>query len=143
VRVAERAWTEAVVSLDIDPQPRVRPNPLRWLGYAMWLPLPDRHRLWVLYDLTCATWIQRHLARLVTLALIPSSAIVVFLPAALDLRLTTAIGMSVLAIAFTVVWINEDSEHRLVQAGWPYQLGQTVRQRRADAQAMLRQLPRE
>lgn len=131
MRPAERAWTDAVRDQGIEPPARVRPNALRWLGYAMWLALPERYSGWVLYDVTCATWIWRHVGRLVTLTILPASVIALILPAPLGLRLTTAIAMSVLAVAFTVVWINEDTERRLVQAGWPWTIAAPIRRRRA------------
>ena len=40
-----------------------RPGPLRWTWYAFGGKLPDRHREWVLNDVTCRTWWLRHIAR--------------------------------------------------------------------------------
>jgi hypothetical protein len=126
-----RAWEEAVRSSGIDPTPRVRPNPVRWLWYAFWGPLPDRHRIWVLYDATCATWIFRHVARLLTVAVLPVVAVALFLPAAAHVRVLTAFVAGFGAFLFTVVWVNEATDHRLVQAGWRWGTGSAVRERRA------------
>ena len=126
-----RAWEEAVRSLGIEPRPRPRPSPLQWLWYAFWGPLPDRYRLWVLYDATCSTWILRHLARVLTIAVVPMAAVVVFLPGPLHLRLLTAFVAGAGAFLFTVVWVNEATESRLVRAGWDWGTGEQVRERRS------------
>jgi hypothetical protein len=47
------------------------------------------------------------------------------------------------AFLFTVVWVNEATEHRLAQAGWRWGLGVEVRERRgeiADWMASVRRL---
>jgi hypothetical protein len=124
-------WEEAVRSLGIDPTPRVRPNPGQWLWYAFWGRLPDRHRIWVLYDATCSTWIVRHVVRLLTIAVLPVAAVALFLPAPVHVRLLTAFVAGAGAFLFTVVWINEATEHRLVRAGWRWDTGRVVRERRA------------
>jgi hypothetical protein len=126
-----RAWEEAVRSLGIEPTPRPRPSPLQWLWYAFWGPLPDRYRLWVLYDATCSTWILRHVARILTIAVVPMAAVVVFLPGPLHLRLLTALVAGAGAFLFTVVWVNEATESRLVRAGWGSGTGEQVRERRS------------
>jgi hypothetical protein len=127
-----RAWEEAVRSLDIEPTPRVRPDPFHWLLYALWSPLPDRFRLWVLYDATCATWVLRHCARLLSIAALPIAAVIVFLPGPLSLRIFTAIVAGGGAFLFTVVWVNEATEYRLQRAGWPPRTGDEVRKRRSE-----------
>lgn len=136
---SDRAWETAVRAYGIDPEPRVRPSVRRWLLYAFWRPLPDRHRNWVLYDTTCSTWVLRHFARILTVVAIPTAAIAVFLPAPLGLRLTTAVVTAGMAVLLTGVWVNEATEQRLLQAGWPWQFASTLRQERS---AMARRLPR-
>jgi hypothetical protein len=138
-----RAWEEAVRSLGIEPTPRVRPNPALWLWYAFWGPLPDRYRTWVLFDITCATWVIRHIVRLLTIAALPVAAVILFLPAPLHVRVLTALVAGCGAFLFTVVWVNEATEHRLAQAGWRWGLGVEVRERRgeiADWMASVRRL---
>jgi Family of unknown function (DUF5313) len=126
-----QVWEEAVCSLGIDPTPRIRPGPFRWLWYAFWGPLPDRYRIWVLYDATCSTWIVRHVLRLLTIAALPITAVAVFLPAPAGVRGLTAFVAGAGALLFTVVWINEATEQRLVRAGWRWDTGPAVRARRA------------
>jgi Family of unknown function (DUF5313) len=126
-----QVWEEAVRSLGIDPAPRPRPNPAQWLWYAFWGPLPDRYRIWVLYDATCSTWIVRHVVRVLTIAVLPVAAVALFLPAPVDVRVPTALVAGAGAFLFTVVWVNEATDTRLVRAGWRWDTGPTVRERRA------------
>ena len=128
----DRAWTEAARSLDIDPTPRLRPGPLRWLLYAFWGPLPERSRTWVLYDGTCSTWVLRHVSRLLTVAVLPVTAVIVVLPGPLHVRVLTAVVAGLGSFLFAVVWVNEATDMRLIRAGWPPALGPELRQRRSD-----------
>lgn len=132
MRTRTRAWEEAVRSLGIEPTPRVRPDPARWLWYAFWGPLPVRYRTWVLYDVTCSTWILRHLARVLVIAVLPVAAVAVFLPAPVHVRLLTAFVAGAGAFLFTAVWVNEATEQRLVQAGWRWGIGPEVRELRSE-----------
>lgn len=125
-------WEEGCRSLGIEPTPRIRPNPLRWLWFVVWGPLPERHRVWVLYDATCWTWVLRHVARLVLLATVPTTAILIWLPGPLGLRGLTAFVAASGALLFTAIWVNEATEHRLVQAGWRWGIGPDVRDARAE-----------
>jgi hypothetical protein len=131
VNTRTRAWDEAARSLSIDPAARRRPDPGRWLWYAFWGPLPARFRVWVLYDATCSSWVFRHLARLLTVAVVPVAAVAVFLPAPLGVRLGTAFVAGGGALLFSAVWVNEATEWRLERSGWRPALGIELRQRRA------------
>lgn len=127
-----RAWAEAARSLGLDPSARARPDPLRWLYYAFWGPLPDQFRTWVLYDGTCSTWVLRHVSRLLTVAVLPVVAVIVFVPGPLHLRVLTSLVAFLGGFLFTVVWVNEATDLRLVRAGWPPDIGPELRQRRSD-----------
>jgi hypothetical protein len=126
-----RAWADAAGSLDIDPFPRVRPTLLRWLSYAFWAPLPTHNRTWVLYDATCSTWVLRHVGRLLTIAVLPITAVVVLLPGPLSVRVLTAVVAGLGGFLFAGVWVNEATDYRLIRAGWPVGTGSELRQRRA------------
>jgi hypothetical protein len=130
-RAAVLAWEEAVHSLGIEPTQRIRPNPAQWLWYAVWGPLPERHRMWVLYDATTSTWVLRHFLRILTTIALPVAAIAIFLPAPGGLRALTAFVTGACAFFLTAVWVNEGTEHRLIQAGWRWGLGPEVRERRS------------
>jgi hypothetical protein len=127
-----RAWDEAARSLGIEPNPRHRPDPAHWLWYAFWGPLPDRFRVWVLYDATCSSWVVRHLARLLTVAVIPVVAVAVFLPAPAGVRLATAFVAGAGALLFSAVWVNEATDYRLERAGWRMGTGPELRRRRSE-----------
>ena len=131
VSTRTEAWEEAVRSLGIEPTPRVRPNPMQWLWYAFWGPLPDRYRNWVLYDATCSTWVLRHLARILAVAVLPVAAVALFLPAPVELRLLTALVAGSGAVLFTAVWLYESTDYRLSRAGWRWGIGEELRQRRS------------
>jgi hypothetical protein len=132
MRTRVLAWEEAVRSLGIEPTPRIRPNVLRWLWFVVWGPLPERNRVWVLYDATCWTWVLRHVARLLLLTALPTTAILIWLPAPLGLRGLTAFVAGFCALLFTAIWVNEATEHRLVQAGWRWGIGPEVRAARVE-----------
>lgn len=132
VDARQRAWDEAARSLGVDPQLRRRPDPIHWLSYAFWLPLPDRFRTWVLYDGTCRTWAARHIVRLLTVAVLPIVAVVVLLPGPLGLRVLTAVVATSGSLLFTVVWVNESTDWRLGRAGWRDGIGPELRTRRVE-----------
>jgi hypothetical protein len=131
MRVAVRAWEEAVRSVGIEPGRRVRPSVLRWVWYALWGPLPDEHRTWVLYDTTCSTWVLRHILRVVAIVAIPVTAIAFWLPTNAGIRGLTAAVTGLCAVLLVVMWVNEGTEHRLVQAGYPWGIGPQIRERRS------------
>lgn len=130
MRASTRAWEAAVRSLGLEPAPRIRPDPLRWVWYAWWGPLPDRYRLWVLYDATCGTWVLRYFAHILAVVTIPALLVAVLLPG--PLGVLTAVTTGLVAFLLTAVWVNEGTEHRLVQAGWRWDTGPTVRARRSE-----------
>jgi hypothetical protein len=133
-----RAWEIAAESLDLATGPRIRPNPLLWLWYAYWGPLPPRHSIWVLYDATTSTWVLRHLSRIVAAAAPFVLAIGIFLPAGLSIRVLTACVTGLWAALFTAVWINESTEHRLVRAGYHWEVAGELRARRREFGERLR-----
>jgi hypothetical protein len=126
------AWEQALRSEGIVPPKRVRPNPLAWLMYAAWWPIPERHRGWVLYDTTCGTWVLRHLARLLALIAVPMLALAIWLPADGGIRALTCVTTGLCAILFPTLYVNEATDHRLHQAGWPPALGPRIRETRAN-----------
>ncbi len=104
---------------------------MRWLFYAFWGPLPQRNRVWVLYDATCSTWVFRYLGRLLTVAVLPTVAVLLFFPGPLPVRALTAVAAASGALLFTAVWANEATDYRLARAGWPEGIGPELRKRRA------------
>lgn len=129
--VAVQAWEQAVRTAGMEPPARHRPNPLLWLKYAAWGPLPDRYRGWVLFDTTSRTWILRHFARVIVLVVPPLTALALLLPTSGSIRALTCLTTGLCAVMFPSLYINEATDHRLNQAGWPPALGPRIRQMRA------------
>ncbi|HSK58152.1 MAG TPA: DUF5313 family protein [Actinomycetospora sp.] len=104
-----------------------RPDPLRWLWYAYGGGLPARFAPWVLHDTTCRTWWLRHLLRAIVQIAPFSLAIIVFVPGPLWLRLMCALGGAIMGLIFSVAYVHETAEHRLVKAGYPLGTGPATR----------------
>ncbi|MGY1849391.1 MULTISPECIES: DUF5313 family protein [unclassified Blastococcus] len=99
--------------------PVVRPAPHRWLWYALGGGLPERHRGWVLHDTTTSTWWARHVVRTLVQLSVPIALVVAFLPAPLGLRLAVAGGGIFLGLIFSLAYMPETTENRVVKAGYP------------------------
>ena len=132
-----QAWELAVRSFGVDPSRRVRPSVWQWLRYALWLRLPERYDTWVLFDATTSTWVLRYFARILVVVVPPAVLIGIFLPATTDIRVLTAVVTGGSAFLLTALWVNEGTEYRLVQTGWPWDTGPTIRERRADAARLM------
>ena len=103
-----------------DPsEPVVRPAPHRWLWYALGGGLPARHRGWVLHDTTTRTWGLRHIARMLVQMSIPIALILVLLPAPFGLRAAVAGGGVFLGLIYSLAYMPETTENRVVKAGYP------------------------
>ena len=113
----------------------VRPAPHRWIWYAFGGGLPARHRGWVLHDTTTRTWALRHAVRMLVQLAIPIALLLAFLPASWGLRLACAGGGLALALFYSIAYMPEAVENRVVKAGYP---AGTATQHR-DAAALVRQ----
>jgi hypothetical protein len=100
-------------------EPVRRPGPLRWLWYAVGGSLPPRHRSWVFRDTTSRTWVLRHLVRALVQLAVPIALVLLLLPGPFWIRGMAAIGGVLLGLIFSVAYMTETVEHRLVQAGYP------------------------
>ena len=97
----------------------VRPAPHRWVWYAFGGRLPERNRGWVLHDTTARTWWLRHVVRMLVQLAIPIALIMAFLPASWGLRAACAGGGLALALFYSVAYMPESTENRVVKAGYP------------------------
>ena len=97
----------------------VRPAPHRWIWYALGGRLPERHHSWVLRDTTVGTWWLRHLIRMLVQLAIPIALVVVVLPAPWGLRAACAGGGVALALIFSLAYMSEVTENRVIKAGYP------------------------
>jgi hypothetical protein len=115
-----------------------RPNPVQWLWYALGGGLPRRLSPWVLADTTRRTWIWRHFAR----ALVQMSPVVVLCllvpPVALSYRLSAAVGGLLIGLLFSMAFMTETIEHRVVKAGYPPGTAGRVREERAERERVER-----
>ncbi|OLM17523.1 MULTISPECIES: DUF5313 family protein [unclassified Pseudonocardia] len=117
-----------------------RPGPLRWLLYVFGAGLPDRHRTWVLHDVTVPTWQLRHLVR-VTVQLLPIGvALYLLIPGPVYVRALSVLAGALLGYFYSVAYMYESAEHRVVKAGYPVGHAAAVR---AEAGADERDAARE
>ena len=115
--------------------PIERPAPHRWIWYALGARLPERNRGWVLHDTTTRTWWLRHLARMLVQLAVPIAVIGSLLPAPWQLRVAAALGGVLLALIFSLAYMSETTENRVVKAGYPAGTAQASR----DRDSLLRQ----
>lgn len=121
-----------------------RPDPLRWLWYAVGGRLPRRYSGWVLRDLTCRTWVVRHLLR----ALVQVAPVVVVLllviPGTWYVRAAAVLAGLLLGLLYSGAYLYEISEHRARKAGFPAGTARLMREhanadkRRAEAERYAR-----
>jgi hypothetical protein len=114
---------------DESADPVVRPNPLRWIWYALGGGLPERHRGWVLHDTTVRTWWLRHIARCLVQVAVPIALVMAFLPAGWELRAACAGGGIALALFYSLAYMPETTENRIVKAGYPAGTATAARER--------------
>ncbi|WP_158880613.1 DUF5313 family protein [Amycolatopsis anabasis] len=105
---------------------RQRPNPVRWLWYAIGGRLPEKHRTWVLHDITAKTWLLRHAARS-TVLIAPLVSVWLLLPGPLGLRLALMLMAALVGYFYSFAYVEESCEHRLAKHGYPRGTGKSVR----------------
>ena len=117
---------------------RSRPTPLQWTWYALGGGLPSELSPWVLSDTTRRTWVWRHLAR----ALVQLSPLlivcVLLVPVPMAYRLSAAAGGIVLGMLFSLAYMTETTEHRVVKAGYPPGTAGRVRAERVERERLER-----
>jgi hypothetical protein len=99
---------------------------VRWLWYAVGGRLPDSYREWVLYDLTCRTWVFRHLSR----GLVQMSVwwLLLLVPGPLSLRLSLVGVAYTVGLYFSVSFMEDASERRLIKHRFPVGLNRRIRE---------------
>jgi hypothetical protein len=106
----------------------VRPAPHRWLWYALGGGLPARNSGWVLHDTTTGTWWLRHIARSLVQIAIPIVLVMAFMPAGWGLRAAAAGGGLALSLFYSLAYMPETTENRVVKAGYPAGTATTARE---------------
>jgi Family of unknown function (DUF5313) len=109
---------------------RRRPGPGRWLLYALGKGLPPQYREWVLHDVTTRTWVLRHLLR-TTLQLAPFAVLLfLFVPGSPGIRAAAVAGGLALGFFYSVAYMYETTENRVIKAGYPRGTAREIRDRR-------------
>ncbi len=111
-----------------------RPGPLRWLAYAYGAGLAPEYREWVLHDVTTRTWPLRHLARAVVQLAPLLLAVYLFLPGPGWVRACAALGGALIGLFYSMAYLYESTEHRMLKAGYPRGTATRVREE-ADGKA--------
>ena len=104
----------------------IRPGPIRWLWYAVGGTLPATYHGWVLYDLTCGTWVARHFARVQVMFLYWWLALLV--PGPWPLRFSMVALGYLLSVYFSLAFIEDACERRLIKHGFPAGLNRKIRE---------------
>ena len=121
-----------------------RPGLLRWIWYAHGGTLPPEYAPWVLHDTTASTWLLRHVARVLTILVVPVVVLVLVIPAGAGLRALTAITTAGCAVLLTLILASDMTERRAHRAGYPWGTAAARRsQRSEDAQRATAQRYRE
>ena len=117
---------------------RTRPTPLQWIWYALGGGLPRELSPWVLADTTRRTWVWRHVSRALV-QLFPLLVVCVLLvPVPLAYRLSAAAGGLILGMLFSLAYMTETTEHRVVKAGYPSGTAGRVRADRVERERVER-----
>ena len=111
--------------------PRRRPTPWQWLCYSLGAKLPPHLSEWVLHDTTCRTWALRQVARSLLVISPLVVVLLVFIPGPFWIRALSALGGMLMSLIYSLGYLVETTEHRLVKAGYPAGTGAAVRQGRA------------
>lgn len=110
---------------------------MRWLWYSLGGRLPERYRAWVLHDVTCRTWALRQVLRSLLVAAPLVLILLVLVPGPFWIRGLSALGGVLMGLVYSLGYLIETTEHRLVKAGYPVGTGERAReqqqtQRRTD-----------
>ncbi|MDK3257251.1 DUF5313 family protein [Blastococcus capsensis] len=111
---------------------RNQPNPVQWVWYALGGRLPRNLSPWVLADTTGSTWVWRHLARAVVQLLPVVALCLLVVPVPLVYRLSAAGGGLLLGLLFSLAFMVETTEHRVVKAGYEPGTAARVRAERVE-----------
>jgi len=103
---------------------------VRWLLYALGAGLPPQYREWVLHDATARTWVLRHLLR-TTLQLLPFAVLLYLLvPGSPGIRAASVGAGLALGFFYSVAYMYETTENRVIKAGYPRGTAGRIRDQR-------------
>lgn len=105
---------------------------MQWIWYALGGRLPRELSPWVLADTTSRTWMWRHLARAVVQLLPLVALCLLVVPVPLAYRVSAAVGGLLLGLLFSLAFMVETTEHRVVKAGYAPGTAARMRAERAE-----------
>jgi hypothetical protein len=108
-----------------------RPDPIRWTWYALGGRLPARFSPWVLHDTTTRTWALRHVLRSLVQLAVPIGLVLLLVPGEFWIRGMAALGGILLGLFFSLAYMPETTENRVVKAGYPAGTATAHRERAA------------
>ena len=111
-------------------QPSIpRPDPVRWLWYTFGGKLGPNYRDWVLHDTTARTRWLRQIVR-GTVQVVPAALLIwAVMPSSWFTEMSIVLGL-LLALWYSVAYINQTAERRLVKHGYaPGTLEMALRER--------------
>ena len=117
---------------------RSQPNPVQWVWYALGGRLPRELCTWVLADTTGSRWVWRHLARAVVQLLPLVVLCLAVVPVPFAYRVSAAAGGLLLGLLFSLAFMVETTEHRVVKAGYEPGTAARVRAERAERERVER-----
>ncbi|UOY02331.1 DUF5313 family protein [Blastococcus sp. PRF04-17] len=128
--------TKELPDVTETPAPKLRrPGPVRWFWYALGGRLPARFSPWVLHDTTTRTWGLRHVLRSFVQLAVPIGLVLLLVPGEFWIRGMAALGGVFLALFFSLAYMPETTENRIVRAGYPAGTATATRERLAMARA--------
>jgi Family of unknown function (DUF5313) len=109
-----------------------RPTPWQWLKYLFGAALPPELHAWVLHDVTCPTWALRQAGRTALMLSPLIVAVLVLPPGPFWIRGMAAFGGLIMSLIYSIGYVVEASENRLVKAGYPAGTGERIRAERSE-----------
>lgn len=106
--------------------PKPRPNPLLWVWYCFGGRLPQRYREWVLHNVTCSTWMLRHLGH--SSVQLSPGLLFLLLPGPQWISALAVVGGYILGLWYSLSYMEHTSEHRLYKHGYPLGTGRRTRE---------------
>jgi hypothetical protein len=100
------------------------------LLYALGRGLPPEHREWVLHDVTTRTWVLRHLLRTAVQLLPVAVLLYLLVPGSAAIRAAAVGGGLLLGFFYSLAFMYETTENRVIKAGYPRGTAREIRDRR-------------
>jgi hypothetical protein len=124
------------ISDDVHTGSVPRPTAFQWLWYTWGGRLPQRHREWVLHDVTTRTWLWRHVARTLvqamTLLVVVLAVLLFVVHAVVWIALLAVLLGLIVSVYYSTSYAWESADVRLTRYGYPAGHGSRIRADMAD-----------